>query len=170
MRKLVKRESIAVNYPKCSVPQQIVERFYLKAVSIVKASPVDTKGGEYFYTLASYCDEIYSEMYGNDIHTRSQSQLKSREVELQELKGLAAKAQKSNTNYMIARLLKQINVEKQEIEKINQDASYYLLISIENYLASLTIWDQKLELMVLRLCALWYIRLSKVFECKPCRH
>jgi hypothetical protein len=109
-------------------------------------------------------------MYGNDIHTRSQSQLKSREVELQELKGLAVKNQKSNTNYMIARLLKQINVEKQEIEKINQDASYYLLISIENYLASLTIWDQKLELMVLRLCALWYLRLSKVFECKPCRH
>lgn len=137
-------------------PQQIVNNYFVRAVSISKTLPNDSNTGIYYYSLAAYCDSIYMEMFENDIHQRSQDHLKKRETELNELNILSEKNQKSTTSYIIKKLLKQIKVEGQEIQKINEEADRYLLLCIENYLISLNIWDQKLEEMVLRLCSLWF--------------
>lgn len=95
-------------------------------------------------------------MFGNDIHRRSQMNLKRREQELIDLNGLPVKSKKSSTGFIVARLLKEIEVEKAELCKVDEDAWFYLQFCVENYILALQVWDKKLEQIALRFCALWY--------------
>lgn len=120
--------------------------------------PQEPSIGIYYYTLGAYCDHIYTEMVGNDVYRRSQKQLKRREDELKSIYSRLTpkKEKKTTSSFLINRLLKEIAVEKMELLKVEKDAAFYLRLCLENYLASLSIWDQKLEQIVLRLCALWF--------------
>jgi hypothetical protein len=82
--------------------------------------------------------------------------LKRREQELIDLNGLPVKSKKSSTGFIVARLLKEIEVEKAELCKVDEDAWFYLQFCVENYILALQVWDKKLEQIALRFCALWY--------------
>ena len=56
----------------------------------------------------------------------------------------------------ISRLDKQIKIDKQEISEFENEALDYLISSVENYLIALTVGDQKLEQIALRLCSIWF--------------
>ena len=133
--------------------QQTIKKYFVAAVAAVHGKLSEKEFGKYYYSLATYSHLIFKNLSEESNCFLSQTQLKARENELNKLSA----AGKSSKSIVVKKLMKQVEIEKMEMAQAQKDSDLFMICGIENYLISLTLWDQKIEEQILKFISIWFL-------------
>lgn len=145
----------------------ILEKYLKNAVNLANDhKAVDKKSsarqGQTHFHLAHYADALYRSYEERLNSSEWQAAMRLRKHKTKELEALyrrlknSSKGEKTDYSIKIQELQKQLTMDKEEAEKLQQDRDNFLSIALEGYERCLVIGDKYDVRVVFRLVSLWF--------------
>jgi hypothetical protein len=136
---------------KSAVSGDILERYLKRSIQYLEKTTNYDRGKHYF-TIASYCDAILTEMQTDQTFKRSVALLAKREASLAQ----ALANGHSQKDHFVRRLEKQIDIDKQLVAVTFNEMTKLSSESVKNYLKVLIHSEYRSEHSLYRFFSLWF--------------
>ncbi|KAJ4840216.1 hypothetical protein Tsubulata_002970 [Turnera subulata] len=145
----------------------ILEKYLKRAVSLAEEhnnssrKSIERQSQSHFH-LAHYADALFRSCEERLCSSEWQAAMRLRKHKTLELEALvrrlksSAKGEKNDYSLKIQELQKQLAMDKEEIEKFQDDTNNFLNLALEGYKRSLVIGDKYDVQVVFRLISLWF--------------
>ncbi|ATY67317.1 phosphotidylinositol kinase [Cordyceps militaris] len=142
-------------------PRDIQKKYLEPALKEIGSTNYGTEAGLVFHQFALFCDGQLQDADGLEDLERLQSLRKAKSDEVSELKELIASTKESQLrkryDYVLSKEKQWLELDEQELRRVEQTRSEFVRLSVENYLLSLIASDAHNN-DALRFTALWLER------------
>lgn len=142
-------------------PRDIQKKYLEPALKELGSTNYGTEAGLVFHQFALFCDGQLQDADGLEDLERLQSLRKAKSDEVSDLKELIASTKESQLrkryDYVLAKEKQWLELDEQELRRVEQTRSEFVRLSVENYLLSLIASDAHNN-DALRFTALWLER------------
>jgi serine-protein kinase ATM len=150
-----------ISIAKLEKPHDIQKKYLEPALKELKNKSDGKEAGQVFHQFAMFCDEQLTNQDGLEDLERLQNLRKAKDTDITQLKTLIANTRDSQmrqkyTKYM-DREQQWLDLDEQELRRVEQTRSEFVKLSLENYLLSLKASDEHNN-DALRFTALWLER------------
>ncbi|KAK8124784.1 Serine/threonine-protein kinase [Apiospora kogelbergensis] len=150
-----------VSVAKLEKPDNIRRNYLQPALKELRGRTDGQEAGKVYHQFAMFCDEQLQNPDGLEDLARLQHLRKGKDEEVVQLKGLVASAKESQVRnrYQVhlTKAKQWLDLDDQELRRVEQSRSEFVRLSLENYLLSLTASDEHNN-DALRFTALWVER------------
>lgn len=150
-----------VSVARLEKPQDIQKKYLEPALKELKGKGEGREAGLVFHQFAMFCDGQLQDPDGLEDLTRLQSLRKGKSDEVAELKSLITSTRDSQLKARYSHVLNKekqwLDLDEQELRRVEQTRSEFVRLSLENYLLSLIASDEHNN-DALRFTALWLER------------
>ncbi|KAK8048495.1 Serine/threonine-protein kinase TEL1 [Apiospora phragmitis] len=150
-----------VSVAKLEKPDNIQKNYLQPALKELRGRIDGQEAGKVYHQFAMFCDEQLQNPDSLEDLARLQHLRKGKNDEVVQLKGLVASAKESQlrTRYQshLTKAKQWLDLDDQELRRVEQSRSEFVRLSLENYLLSLTASDEHNN-DALRFTALWLER------------
>ncbi|TQV91433.1 hypothetical protein V2A60_008921 [Cordyceps javanica] len=142
-------------------PRDIQKKYLEPALKEIGSTNYGTEAGLVFHQFALFCDGQLQDADGLEDLERLQNLRKAKSDEVSELKELIASTKESQLrkryDYVLSKEKQWLELDEQELRRVEQTRSEFVRLSVENYLLSLIASDAHNN-DALRFTALWLER------------
>ncbi|OAA53408.1 Ataxia-Telangiectasia Mutated [Cordyceps fumosorosea ARSEF 2679] len=142
-------------------PRDIQKKYLEPALKEIGSANYGTEAGLVFHQFALFCDGQLQDADGLEDLERLQNLRKAKSDEVSELKELIASTKESQLrkryDYVLSKEKQWLELDEQELRRVEQTRSEFVRLSVENYLLSLIASDAHNN-DALRFTALWLER------------
>ncbi|CEJ94936.1 Putative Ataxia telangiectasia mutated [[Torrubiella] hemipterigena] len=142
-------------------PRDIQKKYLEPALKDLDGESKTQEAGLVFHQFAKFCDEQLQDADGLEDLGRLQSLKKAKSNEVQELQSLIATTKETQLrkkyNNVLGREKQWLELDQQELRRVEQTRAEFIRLSLENYLLSLAASDEH-DNDALRFTALWLQR------------
>ncbi|CAM1502943.1 Fc.00g077190.m01.CDS01 [Cosmosporella sp. VM-42] len=150
-----------VSVARLEKPQDIQKKYLEPALKELKGKGQGREAGQVFHQFAMFCDEQLQDPDGLEDLTRLQNLKKGKSDEVSELKSLISSTRdtqlKARYTHVLSKEKQWLDLDEQELRRVEQTRSEFVRLSLENYLLSLIASDEHNN-DALRFTALWLER------------
>ncbi|KAK8872805.1 Serine/threonine-protein kinase TEL1 [Apiospora arundinis] len=150
-----------VSVAKLEKPDNIRRNYLQPALKELRGRTDGQEAGKVYHQFAMFCDEQLQNPDGLEDLARLQHLRKGKDDEVVQLKGLVASAKdsqvKNRYQVHLAKAKQWLDLDDQELRRVEQSRSEFVRLSLENYLLSLIASDEHNN-DALRFTALWVER------------
>ncbi|KAI1758753.1 hypothetical protein GGR53DRAFT_210108 [Hypoxylon sp. FL1150] len=163
---LLAKTGYQISVAKLEKPETIQRDYLQPALKELRGKTDGQEAGKVYHQFAMFCDEQLQNPDGLEDLTRLQHLRKGKSEEVFELKGLISSTrdsqmkQKYQSHLMKAK--QWLDLDEQELRRVEQNRSEFVRLSLENYLLSLVASDDHNN-DALRFAALWLERSAEDF-------
>jgi hypothetical protein len=136
-------------------PQEIIEKYLEPAAN----SDECFNPGKAYFDLAHYCDSLLEDLMGDENYLKSVKIMDLRELELETAKKLK---QSSKNDPLLRKIEKQVNIEKNQVERTKEEQEMFLSKTVSYYISVLISSDYKNEHALFRFLSLWFSHHSNI--------
>jgi serine-protein kinase ATM len=158
---LLSRLAHQVSVARLESADTIQKRYLEPALKELRGSSSGKEAGQVYHQFARFCDEQLQNPDSLKDLERLQGLKRGKSEEVQQLKSLIASAKDSQHRQRytghLSRAKQWLDLDQQELRRVEQTRSEFLRLSLENYLLSLTASDEHNN-DALRFTALWLER------------
>ncbi|KAJ9155108.1 Serine/threonine-protein kinase Tel1 [Pleurostoma richardsiae] len=158
---LLSKIAYQVSVARLESPDNIQKRYLEPALKELKGKSEGKEAGKVFHQFAMFCDEQLQNPDGLEDLARLQGLKRGKSDEVSQLKDLIANTRESQlrTKYAghLAKAKQWLELDQQELKRVEQTRSEFVKLSLENYLLSLSASDEHNN-DALRFTALWLER------------
>ncbi|KAI1504164.1 phosphatidylinositol 3 [Biscogniauxia marginata] len=163
---LLAKTGYQISVARLEKPDSIQKNYLQPALKELKGKADGKEAGKVYHQFAMFCDEQLQNPDGLEDLARLQHLRKGKSDEVMQLKGLIATARDTQTKSKYqAHLVKAkqwLDLDEQELRRVEQSRSEFVRLSLENYLLSLIASDEHNN-DALRFTALWLERSGEDF-------
>ncbi|KAF7562703.1 hypothetical protein G7046_g1450 [Stylonectria norvegica] len=150
-----------VSLARLEKPQDIQKKYLEPALKELKGKGEGREAGLVFHQFAMFCDEQLQDPDGLKDLARLQNLKKGKSDEVSELKSLISSTRdtqlKARYSHVLAKEKQWLDLDEQELRRVEQTRNEFVRLSLENYLLSLIASDDHNN-DALRFSALWLER------------
>lgn len=150
-----------VSVARLEKPHDIQKNYLEPALKELKGRGEGREAGSVFHQFAMFCDEQLQDPDGLEDLARLQSLRQGKSDEVSELKSLISSTRdtqlKTRYSHVLAKEKQWLDLDEQELRRVEQTRSEFVRLSLENYLLSLIAFDEH-DNDALRFTALWLER------------
>ncbi len=150
-----------VSVARLESPDNIKKKYLEKALRELEGKNLGKEAGQVFHQFAVFCDEQLQNPDGLEDLARLKSLKRGKSDEVAQLKGLIATAKDSQTKTRytshLSKAKQWLDLDQQELRRVEQTRNEFVRLSVENYLLSLIASDEHNN-DALRFTALWFER------------
>lgn len=158
---LLSKIGYQVSVARLEKPQDIQKKYLEPALKELKGKGEGREAGLVFHQFATFCDQQLQDPDGLEDLTRLQNLKKAKSDEVSELKALISSTRDSQLKGRYSHVLNKekqwLDLDDQELRRVEQTRSEFVRLSLENYLLSLIASDEHNN-DALRFTALWLER------------
>ncbi|KAH7143969.1 hypothetical protein EDB81DRAFT_797010 [Dactylonectria macrodidyma] len=158
---LLSKIGFQVSVARLEKPQDIQKKYLEPALKELKGKGEGREAGLVFHQFATFCDQQLLDSDGLEDLTRLQNLKKAKGDEVLELKALVSSTRdtqlKARYSHVLNKEKQWLDLDEQELRRVEQTRSEFVRLSLENYLLSLIASD-KHNNDALRFTALWLER------------
>ncbi|KAI1489322.1 phosphatidylinositol 3 [Biscogniauxia mediterranea] len=163
---LLAKTGYQISVARLEKPDSIQKNYLQPALKELKGKFDGQEAGKVYHQFAMFCDEQLQNPDGLEDLARLRNLRKGKSDEVMQLEGLIAKAKDSQTKSRYKSYLTKaqqwLNLDDQELSRVEQSRSEFVRLSLENYLLSLISSDDHNN-DVLRFTAIWLERSGEDF-------
>ncbi|KAI2636438.1 Serine/threonine-protein kinase tel-1 [Hypomontagnella submonticulosa] len=163
---LLAKTGYQISVAKLEKPETIQKEYLQPALKELKGKTDSREAGKVYHQFAMFCDEQLQNPDGLEDLARLQHLRKGKSDEVVQLKGLIANTKESQakTRYQnhLAKAKQWLDLDEQELRRVEQSRTEFIKLSLENYLLSLVSCDEHNN-DALRFTALWLERSGEDF-------
>ncbi|KAI9167447.1 Serine/threonine-protein kinase TEL1 [Paramyrothecium foliicola] len=160
LSKIAQRVSLA----RLEKPQDIQKHYLEPALKELRGTSDGKDAGMVFHQFATFCDEQLQDPDGLEDLTRLQNLRQAKSEEVAGLKSLVSSTKdtqmRSRYSHVLSKEKQWLDLDEQELRRVEQTRSEFVRLSLENYLLSLIASDEHNN-DALRFTALWLERSSE---------
>lgn len=150
-----------VSVARLETPDNIQKKYLEPALKELKGNNVGKEAGQVYHQFAMFCDGQLQNPDGLEDLARLQSLKKGKSDEVAQLKSLIASAkdsqQRNKYSSHLTKAKQWLELDQQELRRVEQTRAEFVRLSLENYLLSLAASDEHNN-DALRFTALWLER------------
>lgn len=158
---LLSKIGYQVSVARLEKPHDIQKNYLEPALKELKGKGQGRQAGSVFHQFAMFCDQQLQDPDGLEDLTRLQSLKKAKSDEVSELKTLISSTKdaqlKTRYSHVLNKEKQWLDLDEQELRRVEQTRSEFVHLSLENYLLSLIASDEHNN-DALRFTALWLER------------
>lgn len=158
---LLSKIGFQVSVARLEKPQDIQKKYLEPALKELKGKGEGREAGLVFHQFATFCDQQLQDPDGLEDLTRLQNLKKAKGDEVSELKSLVSSTKdtqlKARYSHVLNKERQWLDLDQQELRRVEQTRSEFVRLSLENYLLSLIASDEHNN-DALRFTALWLER------------
>ncbi|KAK0621491.1 hypothetical protein B0T17DRAFT_608684 [Bombardia bombarda] len=158
---LLSKIGYQVSVARLESPDNIQKKYLEPALKELRGKNEGKEAGQVYHQFAMFCDEQLQNPDGQEDLARLQSLKKGKSDEVAQLKALIANSKDSQhrNRYQshLAKARQWLDLDQQELRRVEQTRSEFVRLSLENYLLSLAASDEHNN-DALRFTALWLER------------
>lgn len=158
---LLSKIGYQVSVARLEKPHDIQKNYLEPALKELKGKGQGRQAGSVFHQFAMFCDQQLQDPDGLEDLTRLQSLKKAKSDEVSELKTLISSTKdaqlKTRYSHVLNKERQWLDLDEQELRRVEQTRSEFVRLSLENYLLSLIASDEHNN-DALRFTALWLER------------
>ncbi|KAK7428951.1 Serine/threonine-protein kinase tel1 [Neonectria magnoliae] len=158
---LLSKIGYQVSVARLEKPQDIQKKYLEPALKELKGKGEGREAGLVFHQFATFCDQQLQDPDGLEDLTRLQNLKKAKSDEVSELKSLISSTRETQLKARYSHVLNKekqwLDLDEQELRRVEQTRSEFVRLSLENYLLSLIASDEHNN-DALRFTALWLER------------
>ncbi|KAF4462358.1 serine threonine- kinase tel1 [Fusarium albosuccineum] len=158
---LLSKIGYQVSVARLEKPHDIQKKYLEPALKELKGKGQGREAGLVFHQFAMFCDQQLQDPDGLEDLTRLQNLRKAKSDEVSELKSLISSTRDSQLKTRYSHVLNKekqwLDLDEQELRRVEQTRSEFVRLSLENYLLSLIASDEHNN-DALRFTALWLER------------
>ncbi|KAI0382871.1 hypothetical protein F5Y04DRAFT_44982 [Hypomontagnella monticulosa] len=163
---LLAKTGYQISVAKLEKPETIQKEYLQPALRELKGKTDSREAGKVYHQFAMFCDEQLQNPDGLEDLARLQHLRKGKSDEVAQLKGLIANTRESQskTKYQnhLSKAKQWLELDEQELRRVEQSRTEFIRLSLENYLLSLVSSDEHNN-DALRFTALWLERSGEDF-------
>lgn len=163
---LLAKTGYQISVAKLEKPETIQKDYLQPALKELKGKTNGQDAGKVYHQFAMFCDEQLQNPDGLEDLIRLQHLRKGKSDEVSQLKGLISSARDSQTKQKYQNHLMKarqwLELDEQELRRVEQNRTEFVRLSLENYLLSLMACDDHNN-DALRFTALWLERSAEDF-------
>ncbi|KAI0841594.1 hypothetical protein F5Y06DRAFT_293294 [Hypoxylon sp. FL0890] len=163
---LLAKTGYQISVAKLQKPDAIQKDYLQPALKELKGKTDGQEAGKVYHQFAMFCDEQLQDPDGLEDLARLQHLRKGKSDEVSQLKGLISSARDSQGKQKyqghLARAKQWLELDEQELRRVEQSRTEFVRLSLENYLLSLVSCDEHNN-DALRFTALWLERSGEDF-------
>lgn len=155
--KILVKIASQVSIAKLEKPDRIIEKYLSPALAELKGKTDGIEAGQVYHEFAAFCDRQYQDPDSIEDLERLRRLKEMKEIEVETLLRLSKEAtsgQKQRNHKAYNQAKQWLQLDTEEYERLNDGRNQLLRQSLENYLLSLTAWDDHNN-DALRFTALW---------------
>ncbi|GKT53761.1 phosphatidylinositol 3 [Colletotrichum tofieldiae] len=157
----LKKQTIPVSVAKLEKPHHIQKNYLEPALKELKGKSEGQQAGHVYHQFAMFCDEQLQNQDSLEDLARLQSLRKGKSDEVSQLQSLISSSRDSQLKHRyqshLNRARQWLQLDEQELRRVEQTRSEFVRLSLENYLLSLIASDEHNN-DALRFTALWLER------------
>ncbi|KAF5681045.1 serine threonine kinase tel1 [Fusarium heterosporum] len=158
---LLSKIGYQVSVARLEKPHDIQKNYLEPALKELKGKGQGRQAGSVFHQFAMFCDQQLQDPNGLEDLTRLQNLKKAKSDEVSELKNLISSTRdaqlKTRYTHVLNKEKQWLDLDEQELRRVEQTRSEFVRLSLENYLLSLIASDEHNN-DALRFTALWLER------------
>ncbi|RGP71498.1 serine threonine- kinase tel1 [Fusarium longipes] len=158
---LLSKIGYQVSVARLEKPHDIQKNYLEPALKELKGKGQGRQAGSVFHQFAMFCDQQLQDPDGLEDLTRLQNLKKAKSDEVSELKTLISSTRdtqlKTRYSHVLNKEKQWLDLDEQELRRVEQTRSEFVRLSLENYLLSLIASDEHNN-DALRFTALWLER------------
>ncbi|KAF4975165.1 hypothetical protein FZEAL_8005, partial [Fusarium zealandicum] len=158
---LLSKIGYQVSVARLEKPHDIQKKYLEPALKELKGKGQGREAGLVFHQFAMFCDQQLQDPDGLEDLTRLQSLKQAKSDEVSELKSLISSTRdtqlKTRYSHVLNKEKQWLDLDEQELRRVEQTRSEFVRLSLENYLLSLIASDEHNN-DALRFTALWLER------------
>ncbi|KAM5345422.1 hypothetical protein ACJ41O_011284 [Fusarium nematophilum] len=158
---LLSKIGYQVSVARLEKPHDIQKKYLEPALKELKGKEQGREAGMVFHQFAMFCDQQLQDPDGLEDLTRLQNLKKAKSDEVFELKSLISSTRdtqlKTRYSHVLNKEKQWLDLDEQELRRVEQTRSEFVRLSLENYLLSLVASDEHNN-DALRFTALWLER------------
>ncbi|KAI5863076.1 hypothetical protein GGS23DRAFT_568113 [Durotheca rogersii] len=163
---LLAKTGYQISVAKLEKPESIQKNYLQPALKELRGKTDGQEAGKVYHQFAMFCDEQLQNPDGLEDFARLQHLRKGKSDEVSQLRELISSTKDSQTkskyqNYL-AKARQWLELDEQELRRVEQSRTEFIRLSLENYLLSLVASDEHNN-DALRFTALWLERSSEDF-------
>ncbi|KAK6950264.1 hypothetical protein Daesc_008590 [Daldinia eschscholtzii] len=163
---LLAKTGYQISVAKLEKPETIQRDYLQPALKELKGKTDGREAGKVYHQFAMFCDEQLQNPDGLEDLARLQHLRKGKSDEVSQLKGLISSTRdsqmKSRYNSHLTKARQWLDLDEQELRRVEQSRTEFVRLSLENYLLSLVSCDDHNN-DALRFTALWLERSAEEF-------
>ncbi|KAL7626805.1 Serine/threonine-protein kinase tel1 [Parahypoxylon ruwenzoriense] len=163
---LLAKTGYQISVAKLEKPEGIQKNYLQPALKELKGKTDGQEAGKVYHQFAMFCDEQLQNPDGLEDLARLQHLRKGKSDEVSQLKGLISSTRDSQmkTRYQnhLVKARQWLELDEQELRRVEQSRTEFVRLSLENYLLSLVASDEHNN-DALRFTALWLERSAEDF-------
>ncbi|KAI1655111.1 Serine/threonine-protein kinase tel-1 [Daldinia decipiens] len=163
---LLAKTGYQISVAKLEKPETIQREYLQPALKELKGKTDSREAGKVYHQFAMFCDEQLQNPDGLEDLARLQHLRKGKSDEVSQLKGLISSTRdsqmKSRYNSHLTKARQWLDLDEQELRRVEQSRTEFIRLSLENYLLSLVSCDDHNN-DALRFTALWLERSTEEF-------
>ncbi|CAJ2510102.1 Uu.00g060020.m01.CDS01 [Anthostomella pinea] len=163
---LLAKTAYQVSVARLEKPDSIQKKYLQPALKELKGRADGREAGKVYHQFAMFCDEQLQNPDGLEDLARLQHLRQGKNDEVTQLQGLYSSARDTQTkaryNNHLKKAEKWLELDEQELRRVEQSRSEFVRLSLENYLLSLIASDDH-DNDALRFTALWLERSGESF-------
>ncbi|KAI8958799.1 Serine/threonine-protein kinase tel-1 [Daldinia sp. FL1419] len=163
---LLAKTGYQISVAKLEKPETIQKEYLQPALKELRGKTDSREAGKVYHQFAMFCDEQLQNPDGLEDLARLQHLRKGKSDEVLQLKGLISSSKNSQTksryNSHLTKAKQWLDLDEQELRRVEQSRTEFIRLSLENYLLSLVSCDDHNN-DALRFTALWLERSSEEF-------
>ncbi|KAI1143923.1 hypothetical protein F5Y05DRAFT_10911 [Hypoxylon sp. FL0543] len=163
---LLAKTGYQISVAKLQKPDAIQKDYLQPALKELKGKTDGQEAGKVYHQFAMFCDEQLQDPDGLEDLARLQHLRKGKSDEVAQLKGLISSTSNSQSKQKyqnhLARARQWLELDEQELRRVEQSRTEFVRLSLENYLLSLVSCDEHNN-DALRFTALWLERSTEDF-------
>lgn len=153
-----------VSVARLEKPQEIQKKYLEPALKELRGSSEGKEAGLVYHQFAMFCDGQLQDPAGLEDLARLQNLKRGKSDEVAELQTLISSTKDSQLrnryNHVLSKEKQWLNLDEQELRRVEQTRSEFVRLSLENYLLSLIASDERNN-DALRFIALWLEKSSE---------
>ena len=150
-----------VSLARLEKPQEIQRKYLAPALKELRGNSEGREAGLVFHQFAVFCDDQLQDPDGLEDLARLQGLQKGKSLEVEELKSLISSTRESQLktrySHVLAKEKQWLELDEQELRRVEHTRGEFVRLSLENYLRSLIASDEHNN-DALRFTALWLER------------
>lgn len=162
-----------VSVARLEKPQDIQKKYLEPALKELKGNVKGKEAGSVYHQFALFCDGQLQDPAGLEDLARLQSLKKGKSDEVAELQSLISSTRdtqlRTRYSHVLSKEKQWLNLDEQELRRVEQTRSEFVRLSLENYLLSLIASDEYNN-DALRFIALWLERSDEDTTNKAVKH
>ncbi|KAI2630503.1 phosphatidylinositol 3 [Xylaria nigripes] len=169
---LLAKTAYQISVAKLEKPDSIHRNYLEPALKELKGKADGEEAGKVYHQFATFCDEQLQDPDGLEDLARLKHLRQGKQDEVAQLRELRANAKETQTrsrfNSHLDRAKQWLELDEQELRRVEQNRSEFVRLSLENYLLSLIASD-RYNNDALRFTALWLERAAEDYTNKAVR-